>query len=217
MIYLELKRQIMSDEQKYLSDISEIRNIMERSSRFLSLSGLSGILAGVYALIGAYMAYRLFYFSDEIVYHQITRHDISMPLLKLVALASGVLLLALATAIILAQRNARKKKLPFWNSTSKRMTVSLLIPLLTGGVLILILISKGALGLIAPLTLIFYGLALINASKYTYHDIRQLGLLEIILGLLCSYFIGYGLLFWALGFGVLHIIYGAVMYFKYER
>ncbi|MTI21308.1 hypothetical protein E1176_09785 [Fulvivirga sp. RKSG066] len=133
------------------------------------------------------------------------------------ALALGVLVLAVGTAIFLAYRNATKKEQPLWNKVSKQMTLNLLIPLVAGGILILILFSKGAIGLIAPLTLIFYGLALVNASKFTYRDIRHLGILEILLGLLSAYYIGYGLLFWAVGFGLLHIIYGAFMYMKYER
>jgi hypothetical protein len=58
---------------------------------------------------------------------------------------------------------------------------------------------------------------LINASKYTFNDIRYLGFCEIILGLGAAVYVGYGLYFWALGFGILHIIYGAMMYYKYER
>jgi hypothetical protein len=38
-------------------DIQAIREIMERSSKFLSLSGLAGIFAGVCALIGAAVAW----------------------------------------------------------------------------------------------------------------------------------------------------------------
>ncbi|MDX1627500.1 MAG: hypothetical protein R3345_02305 [Fulvivirga sp.] len=207
----------MSDHQKYMSDISEIRNIMEKSSRFLSLSGLSGVLAGTYALIGAYIAYRTFYFSDEIIYSSIKEGVITEKVTLLIILALSILLLALGTAAVLSYRKSKKKDLPFWNSTAKRLSVNLMIPLVAGGILILILFAKGALGLIAPLTLIFYGLSLVNASKYTYEDVRTLGIIEIVLGLLSAWFIGYGLLFWAFGFGVMHIIYGIVVYMKYER
>ena len=69
----------------------------------------------------------------------------------------------------------------------------------------------------APASLIFYGISLVNASKYTLTDIRYLGVMEIILGLINTQFIDYGLYFWATGFGLLHIIYGAMMWWKYER
>lgn len=207
----------MNRESDYIKDISEIRNIMERSSRFMSLSGLSGIMAGVYALIGAYIAYRIFYFSDEILYRSIARGNFSGDVLKLVGLALVILVLAIATGIWLSYRKAKKKGYKVWDITAQRMLVNLAIPLVTGGIFIIILFFKGLIGLIAPATLIFYGLSLINASKYTYTDIRYLGFCELILGLLSSYYIGYGLVFWAMGFGLLHIIYGSVMYFKYEK
>ena len=65
--------------------------------------------------------------------------------------------------------------------------------------------------------LIFYGLALINSSKYTFFEIRYLGIAEIVLGLIASVFVSSGLILWAAGFGLLHIIYGIIMYYKYER
>lgn len=207
----------MNKEPDYIKDISEIRNIMERSSRFMSLSGLSGVMAGIYALIGAYLAYRQFYFSDEILYRTISRGALSGKVLNLILLAMVVLVLAIGTGIWLSHAKAKKNNYKMWDATAKRMIINLAIPLITGGVFILIMFSKGLIGLIAPSTLLFYGLALINASKYTYTDIRYLGFCEIILGLLSSYFIGFGLLFWAIGFGLLHIVYGTVMYFKYEK
>jgi uncharacterized membrane protein HdeD (DUF308 family) len=66
-------------------------------------------------------------------------------------------------------------------------------------------------------TLVFYGLALINASKYTVRDVFYLGICEIVLGVLSMFLTGFTLLFWALGFGILHILYGTIMYFKYDK
>lgn len=207
----------MQNQQNYAEDLTEIRQIMERSSRFMSLSGLSGVLAGIYALIGAYLAYQMFNFSDEIIYHALSKSVLSANVTKLILLAVVVLILAIATAVAMSYRKAAKSGEKVWNTITKRLLTNLMIPLVTGGIFVLILFSKGAIGLIAPTTLLFYGLALINASKYTLTDIRYLGLCEIALGLMSAFWIGYGLLFWALGFGVLHIIYGVVMYIKYER
>ena len=207
----------MNKQPDYLKDISEIRSIMERSSRFMSLSGLSGVLAGVYALIGAYLAYKTFYYSDVIVYRDIARIALTEKVLHLVIIAVTVLILAIGTGIWLSYLKAKKHGYKMWDATAQRMLVNFAIPLVTGGIFILILFSKGLIGLIAPATLIFYGLALINGSKYTYTDIRYLGFCELILGLVSSYYIGYGLWFWAIGFGLLHIVYGTVMYFKYEK
>lgn len=203
--------------KNYSQDLSEIRSMMEKSSRFMALSGLSGVLAGVYAMVAAYLAYKIFYFSDEIIYNSIAYGELSDNVIKLVALATATLILALLTGLFFSYRRAKAHQQKMWDATAKRMLINLAIPLFTGGIFVLIMFSKGAIGLIAPATLIFYGLALVNGSKYTYTDIRYLGIFEIVLGLISCYFIGFGLLFWTLGFGVLHIIYGAVLYFKYEK
>ncbi len=208
----------MKEEKDYIQDITAIRHMMERSSKFLSLSGWAGIMAGIYALAGAWIAYSSFSFNpDEVVYQPLGTGAWSSSFGKLMALATVILVLALVTAILLSQRKANKRNEKIWNTTSRQMSVSMGIPLVVGGLLVLILISKGLIGLVAPFTLIFYGLALYNASRFTYAEIRVLGLLEIALGLIGTLFINYGLLCWAIGFGLLHIITGIYLHYKYER
>ncbi|HEY0677616.1 MAG TPA: hypothetical protein VGD17_04985 [Chitinophagaceae bacterium] len=208
----------MKDEQDYIRDITEMRSMMERSSKFLSLSGLAGVMAGIYALTGAYIAYKVFSFNpDEIVYSDLQSGTLAPGFLKVIFLAVAVLVLAIGTAIFLSYKKADKNGERFWNATARRLLVNMAIPLITGGLLILILISKGFIGFIAPFTLIFYGLALYNAGKFTYGEVRSLGLIVIGLGLIGSYYVEYGLLIWALGFGVVHIIYGIYLHYRYER
>jgi hypothetical protein len=205
------------ENEKYLNDISEIKNMMNQSSRFISLSGLSGVLAGIYSLIGAWLAYKTIYFDTTSMGNYknliITQEAIN----KLFIIAFSVLILSIITGIALSVKKAKKTEDKIWNVSSKRLVINFAIPLATGGFFILFLIEKEMLSLVAPLTLLFYGLACVNASKYTLGDVRYLGITMIILGLLSTWFLGYGLLFWALGFGVCHIIYGSMMYFKYDR
>lgn len=205
------------DANKYLNDISEIKNMMHRSSRFISLSGLSGILAGVYSLIGAYLAYRTIYFDNTGLGSYKTLVISEYSVYKLVAIAASVMLLSIGTGIFLTVRKAKLQNEKIWDKSSQRLIINFLIPLVTGGILILYLIEKNQFTLISTLTLLFYGLACVNASKYTIGDIRYLGVTMLILGCISLWFIGYGLLFWSLGFGVCHIFYGSMMYFKYER
>ena len=205
------------ENEKYLKDISEIKNIMDKSSRFISLSGLSGILAGIYALIGAWLAYKTIYFDTRSLgeYEDLI---VTQPMIeRLFIIAFGVLFLSIITAIVMSAQKAKKSNENIWNASSKRLVVNFMIPLASGGCFILFLIEKEMLGLVAPLTLLFYGLACVNASKYTLGDVRYLGITMIVLALLSTWFLGYGLLFWALGFGVCHIFYGSLMYFKYDR
>lgn len=190
---------------------------MEKSSRFISLSGLSGVMAGIYALIGAAIAYNLVYTSQDLVYDQLIVRDVRGNVGSLILISASVLLAAVLTGIYLTRKKARKQGLKTWDESAKRSLINLMIPLIAGGILVIIFYQQGLIPMIAPITLIFYGLGLINASHYTYRDIRLLGISEVILGLIASAVIGYGLLIWAIGFGVLHIIYGALMYFKYER
>jgi len=205
------------ENEKYLRDISEIRNIMDKSSRFISLSGLSGILAGMYALVGAWLAYKTIYFGTSTLGNYKNLVISFDAIEKLFLIASTVLVSSIITAIVLSMRKAKKSNEDFWNATSKRLVINFMIPLASGGFFILFLIEKEIFSLVAPLTLLFYGLACVNASKYTIGDIRYLGITMILLALLSTWFLGFGLLFWALGFGVCHIVYGSIMYFKYDR
>jgi len=207
----------MNQNQAYQKDIESIRQLMERSVKFLSLSGLSGILAGVYALIGATIAYLIIHYPNSPLEYRNQSVNESTIILKLLTIALAVLVVSLITGYILASAKAKKLGAKVWDPTSKRLTVNLSIPLIAGGLFILILLVNGHYGVAAPACLVFYGLALINASQNLFDEVRYLGYSEIILGLVSAMLPGYGLIFWAIGFGVLHILYGAVMFKKYDR
>ena len=208
----------MKEQQDYIKDLAEIRSMMERSSKFISLSGFSGVLAGVYALAGAYIAYYVLEFMpDALEYPANPNGDFVAGLPPVIGLALMVLVLSVGSALVLSSNKAKGKGEPVWNVTSRRMLSAVSIPLLAGGSLILLLISSGLAGLAAPLTLVFYGLALCTASAFTFADIKYLGILQVLMGLLAVAFISYSILFWAFGFGILHIGYGLYIHAKYER
>lgn len=202
--------------QKHQEDLSHIRSMMERSSRFISLSGLSGVFAGLSALIGGLYVYLLFkangldYFDGE---HKLYSVDLVS---ELVFIALIILVFALTFGIFFTIRKSRKYNLPIWTTATKKMLINLAIPLLVGGVFCLALLYHQIYVLIAPATLLFYGLALINAEKYTFSDIKYLGFCELALGCVSLFFLGYGLVFWIIGFGILHILYGLIVFKKYK-
>ncbi|MFY0629976.1 MAG: hypothetical protein JXR05_06310 [Flavobacteriaceae bacterium] len=202
----------MSSED-YLKDISEIKNLMNKSSRFISLSGLSGILAGIYALIGAGYAYWLVTSSDNSANLGLDGRIFRYIIVDLFLIT----FLSISTAIFLTTRRAKKNGESIWDAKSKRVLINFLIPLVAGGIYTLILLMQHKYGQTGALMLLFYGLALVNASKYTFGDIKYLGYSEIVLGLICAYFPQYGFWFWVAGFGIMHIIYGSLMYYKYEK
>lgn len=209
----------MEEKTQSLEEIKDIRRIMERSSRFISLSGLSGVAAGVCALAGAWIGGNMLdkYYGSYNSQGFFSGDDFARLKIKLVGLAIGVFAAAFISSFYLTWRRAKKQGLPLWDHTSKRLAWNMTIPILAGAGFVLVMLKYDEWRFVAPACLIFYGLALVNASKYTLTDIRYLGYCEIILGLANMFFIGYGLYFWAAGFGVLHIIYGAAMWWKYER
>lgn len=203
-------------DKDYLKDISDIKTMMDKSTRFISLSGLAGILAGSYALIGAFTAnYILINYQN--VDSGISLLPLSFLEYILVGIAMLVLILSIFSAYILTSRKAKRNGEHIWTTSTKRMLVNFMIPLLTGGAFCIILYQYGFIGFIAPCTLIFYGLSCVNASKYTLGDIRLLGIISIVIGLVATQFMGYGIFFWAFGFGIMHIVYGILMYQKYDK
>lgn len=191
-------------------DLSEIRSIMERSSKFLSLSGLAGVSAGLCALAGA-----------GLVLLESTRMPAPSgqepsPAMFYLAAAAGVLLSALGLAVFFTTRMARKKGLPVWNSTARQVAASMAVPLAAGGAFCGLLWYHGIVFFIPASMLIFYGLALVATARYTTNEVRLLGIAEVLLGLAATLFLDSWLLLWAAGFGLLHIVYGIVMYLRHE-
>jgi len=202
-------------ENKHITDLKEIKDIMNRSTRFISLSGLSGISTGIVALAGVLLAYFLiFKEQDYLVYQSV---ELSIETLKyLLFITIGTLILAIGAALFFTAIKTKNLNQKAWDIQTKRLLINLAIPLFTGGLLVLMLLQKGFIGMLPPITLIFYGLALVNGSKYTFTEIRTLGLIDILLGLIAFQFIEYGLLFWAFGFGIMQIVYGLIIQRKHS-
>ena len=207
----------MKEIQEYEKDLASIRDIMERTAKFISLSGLSGVLAGLYALAGAAAAYYLVQYPvSPFKYRTYSATDTGV-LFELLVIAALVLAASLATGLYFSNRKAKKHGIKLWTGASRKLVLNMSIPLITGGLFILIILYNGHYGVAAPASLIFYGLALIQGSSNTFDEIRYLGFSEIALGLVSAMLSGFGLIFWALGFGVLHIVYGVIMYNKYDK
>jgi len=204
------------DSKNYHEDLSHIRSMMERSSRFISLSGLSGVVAGLAAIIGAVYVYFVFQ-REGIDYFDGDRNIFGKHLVnELVMIGAVILVIAILSGYILTANKSKKKGLKIWDATTKRLLLTFAVPLITGGLFCLILLYHHLFILVAPATLIFYGLALVSAERYTLTDIKYLGYCQIILGLLSFLFLGWGLVAWTIGFGVLHIVYGLIMHKKYK-
>lgn len=203
------------DREKYIEDLRDIKTIMSRSGRFISLSGLSGISTGLIALMGLYLAHRFVFQQADLLQHQPVA--LSHQLMQRLLLIAGItLLLSIAAAVWFTIRKARKQQQAVWDIRSKKLLAALLIPLATGAVLCLLFLVNGFAGVLPSLTLIFYGLALVSASGSSFSELRNLGLIQIVLGLLAFHFITYALHCWALGFGLAQMLYGLIIQLKYK-
>jgi hypothetical protein len=209
----------MYENNTHLDSIEDIKKLMNMSSRFVSLSGWSGIAAGVCALASAaYTASRIECWKrGDCQFNQMVTDDGSDLRMTLLYIALVTFILAFTLAFFFTYIRSRKNNIPIWSHTSKKVLVHVTIPMLVGGLLIWRMLDFGLVGLVAPACLLFYGIGLVSASKFTLPEIRYLGYSQIILGIINLWMIGYGLYFWAAGFGVLHILYGAIMWRKYER
>ena len=195
------------DKDKALESVFEIKELMEKSSKFISVSGIAAILAGIYALAGAYIATQVItsdmYLSDT---------------LKLMAIiAMTVLAAAAVTAGILSYCKSQKTGQKFFSRLTYRALWNFSFPMLTGGVLCISILMHEYYDILASVMLLFYGLALVNVSKFTYSSIVWLGYAFICLGVVDCFWEGHSLLFWTIGFGGFHILYGILFYLHYER
>jgi len=214
----------MNEQQQTLEELQHIKKMMERSSRFISLSGLSGVAAGVCALVGAW-------FANNVVvenggpsgYREVFTRSMGATSLqdfmghRLFQIAALTFVAAFCLSFLFTWLRSKKNNTPIWGYTAQRLLINVAVPMVAGGIYLFKQMQFGNYGLIAPGCLIFYGLALVNASKYTLGEVRWLGYCQLLLGIINCWFVGYGLYFWAIGFGVLHIVYGILMWYRYEK
>ncbi len=209
---MQFKVLLMKTPQQELEALNDIRSMMERSSRFISLSGWSGIAAGCCALIGAAFAYPIVSKRHEM---EVLYSNSEIKTLLVIAVCTFVA--AFASAFFFTYIKSKKDETSIWGKPTKRLMWSIAVPLGAGGLLLLRMIDYAIFGFVAPGCLLFYGVALIAGSRLTLSEIKYLGYAEIILGCISLWKIGYGFYFWVIGFGILHIIYGIWMWIKYER
>lgn len=175
-------------------------------------------MAGIYGLLAAYIAIFQLDF-DPILLQSIgyTSGEAFAELRAMMVLAALLLVLSIGTAAWMARRKANKQGEVVWTAASRRLLTDLAVPLLTGGLLLLAFTWLGAFSLLLPISLVFYGITLYQAGPVIYTALRILGLLNLALGFLALLLPEHAMLFWAAGFGLLHIIYGLFIHFRYEK
>ena len=195
------------NKDKALESVNEIKELMEKSSRFVSLSGFTAIIAGIYALAGACTVAHVLTPDTRLIVALQT----SIVVAALVFVASAI------TAIILSYYKSKRISQKFFSRLTYRALWHFVLPLFAGGVLCLSMLWNGYYGILSSAMLVFYGLAQVNVSKYSYASLAWLGYAFILLGIVDSIVGGHSLLFWSIGFGGFHIIYGILFYICIEK
>jgi hypothetical protein len=191
-------------------------------SRYRALSGLSWLFSGLVVLAAVAFAWVYLDYSYEgrFDHDQLFGNLEAIPpeYVQVLGTAAVVfLVLAAATMAFFNRRKARRLGLPVWNDAAWKMALAFVVPVVTGAAWGIILVFKyGLFGLVAPLTLLFYGLGLTQASTHTLPALRYLGLAEIGLGLVSCFLTRETLIFWGLGFGVFHVLFGGLMVLQGE-
>jgi hypothetical protein len=213
------------ENSKHEKDLGLIKDLMEKSSKFSNLSGVAVISTGILALLGASVIYfdigisisEVHISYTELIDQTANADSLLTKLQLLISIASLILLSSLLLLYISARLKSGKEGIKLFNSSFSRTLKSLFVPIFSGGVFCSFLLFHHMYGLVAPATLIFYGLGLVSASKFSYSELEILGYFELFLGILASYFMGSGLLFWIIGFGLGHIFFGLFIHFKYDK
>lgn len=207
-------------QEKHPADaILEIKSMMEKSSRFISLSGWSGVAAGLCATVAAFIVAGKAgcWEVNECLFERLSREEANSLKRELYVVAAITFIAAFSSAFFFTWIRSKKTGVPVWGLVARRLMWSVTVPLVAGAIFLYRMVMLEQFDLVAPGCLVFYGLALVNASRHTLPEIRYLGYVEIVLGLVNCWFVGYGLYFWAVGFGLMHVLYGMMMWVKYER
>jgi len=201
----------MDKKDKHIEDLRAIHNLMERSSIFVNLSGIGAIIVGLCALAGSWFAHRILW------QYSLAPYTLTELKLSLLTLAAIVFFSALGIYVLFVWLRSRQLKAKFWNATARKISINFGVPFLSGSLVVFHLLTNDYISMVAPVSIIVYGIAVFCASHNSFVESRLLAVLEIALGVVALWFPGQGLWFWMVGFGLLHILYGIVFWFNHER
>jgi hypothetical protein len=203
-----------------LQDVQDIKRMMQRSSRFTSLSAWSFVGAGAVALISAAIGRYIFfvpYYRSYNTRGTFIASDFAELKTQLIGLAFATLLVAGGVAALFTWFKARRQGQSLWEYSSRQAAWQFAVPMVAGAVFLLGMLQYDEWRFVAPGCLLFYGLSMVAASRFTLGAVRWLGFGMILLGLINLFYIGYGMYFWTIGFGALHIVFGLLVWLRYER
>ena len=196
-----------------LNTLHEIKELMEKSSRFQAISGWSILIVGLLASVVSAGAWLLLLPHEGMSMGGML---INSPYRTLIASSVALALLVVSFAVVcFGSYRMMKRQGGFeFGRTIRRPLFHFAVPMVVGGLLCLAMLMQGHYGLTSTFMLVFYGLALLNASHYTSRSIALLGYCELVLGVVDCFVVSHAILFWFLGFGLLHIVFGIYFILK---
>lgn len=210
------------ENKEALDTLNEIKDLMAKSSKFGSVSGGSVLIIGLLASIVAAGAWLLLlpHIGAAWLPERYSGMLINSPQRTLIASAVAVGLLAVSMAVVsfgTYRKIVRRQGRFVFDQTVRRPLAHFCVPMAAGGALCLALLLQGHYGLTSSMMLVFYGLSLLNSSHYTLKPIAWLGYAELALGIADCYIVTHAILFWWLGFGLMHILLGVYILIKGNR
>lgn len=201
------------ENKEAINTLNEIKDLMEKSSRFQSIDGWSIIIIGILASIVSAGAWLLLLPHPQLEWLPASCNGIliNSPYRTLIASICALVLLGISflTVSLMSYRKVKKQKGSFsFDQTIRRPLFHFCVPMIAGGLFCLAMLLQGHYGLTSTFMLVFYGLALLNASHYTHRSIALLGYGELLLGIIDCFVVTHAILFWFFGFGLLHILFG---------
>lgn len=207
------------DNKDALNTLQEIKDLMSRSSRFQTISGWSIVIIGIYASIVSLGAWLLLGDHQSYTWLPQFAQDfaINTPSRTLIALVIAAILVVVSFTTVCIGSYLKTKRVNqtfAFDQTVRRCLINFFVPAVAGALFCVAMLVQGHYGLTSSIMLLFYGLALINCSHYTSSSIALLGYGQLLLGIVDCFVIHHAILFWFLGFGLLHIIYGLYLVIK---
>ena len=198
---------VLKDENAYepvqigdraADNLAFIRETMERSVHFTAVPGYGGILMGVTALVAAYIANVQVYLVDSLATWLVEA------------------CLAFAIGLLAMWQKSRIDNTSLLSGPSRKFAMSFAPPLIVGVVIVLGLWRFGNYTAMAPVCMLTYGAAVVCGGAFSVRVVPVMGWCFIALG--AAAFIlptTYANLMMGASFGLLHIIFGAIIARRY--
>lgn len=181
----------LHEQRDYAKEtLAYIRDTMESASTFTAISGWGLVAVGGVGLLAATLAWR-------------TGSDTSLRV-WLSAAAISVVIAGLSTAL-----KANSLATPLWSGALRKIVWVMTPALATGALLTYALAIAGARHLLPGAWLALYGVGVTAGGVFSVRALRWMGVQLVVLGGLALLAPQYGLALLALGFGGLHVAYGA--------